>query len=457
MQQQTATAETKKSSPLKWVPSVYFAMGLPFIVLNLVAVIMFADLGIDKEQIAFWTSLLTLPYTLKFIWSPLLEIYWTKRDFVIVTQAITGFCFGIIAFLLPVPNFFAWTIGVMGIVAFSGATHDIATDGVYLTALDKKMQSVYIGWQGAFYNLAKVLANGALVALAGVLITHFKETAPDKAPVYAWMIIMGIIAAIMIALAIYHFFMLPSTPRTGSGEVNNFSQAMTEMSKVLIAFFKKKYILLYILFIVCYRLTEGFAIKMVPLFLKASVAEGGLAMSNESIGLVYGTFGTVAFIIGSILGGYYIAHFGLKRVLFSLVCIFNIPFIIYFLFSLFQPQNIFVIGSGLVTEYFCYGFGFVGVTMFMMQQVAPGKHSMAHYAFASAFMNLGVMLPGMISGGICNKVGYELFFLIALIVAVPAFILAWFIPFTHSDKGDDSEKEIAADTIKAEESTEEMI
>lgn len=452
MNQKQAATAPGKSSPLKWVPSVYFAMGLPFIVLNLVAVIMFDDLGIDKEQIAFWTSLLTLPYTLKFIWSPLLEIYWTKRNFVVATQAVTGFCFALITFLLPLPDFFAWTIAIMGVVALSGATHDIATDGVYLTTLDKKTQSTYIGWQGAFYNLAKVLANGGLVALAGFLISYFRETSPERAPFYAWMIIMGIIAALMIALSVYHYFMLPATPKAGS-DAKNFREAMSEMGNVLVAFFKKKYIWLYILFIVCYRLTEGFAMKMVPLFLKASVADGGLAMTNEQIGLVYGTFGTIAFIVGSILGGYYIAHFGLKRVLFSLVCIFNIPFVIYFLFSAFQPANIYIIGSGLVAEYFCYGFGFVGLTMFMMQQVAPGKHSMAHYAFASAIMNLGVMLPGMISGWICNKVGYEMFFIIALIVAVPAFILAWIVPFTHSESGD-SESDAIDDTVKAEENTE---
>lgn len=452
MNQKQAATDVRKSSPLKWVPSVYFAMGLPFIVLNLVAVIMFDDLGINKGDIAFWTSLLTLPYTLKFIWSPLLEIYWTKRNFVVATQAITGFCFALIVFLLPLPGFFAWSIAVMGLVALSGATHDIATDGVYLTALDKKTQSTYIGWQGAFYNLAKVLANGGLVALAGFLISYFKETSPERAPFYAWMIIMGIIAALMIGLSAYHYFMLPATPKAGS-DAKNFGEAMNEMGNVLVAFFKKKFIWIYILFIVCYRLTEGFAMKMVPLFLKASVAEGGLAMSNEQIGLVYGTFGTIAFIVGSILGGYYIAHFGLKRVLFSLVCIFNIPFVIYFLFSAFQPSNIAIIGSGLVAEYFCYGFGFVGLTMFMMQQVAPGKHSMAHYAFASAIMNLGVMLPGMISGEICEKVGYEVFFIIALVVAIPAFILAWIVPFTHSDGGD-SEHEAIDDSVKTEESTE---
>lgn len=433
---QSVTEKTtgKQRSPLTWVPSVYFAMGLPFIALNLVSVIMFNNLGVSMTEIAFWTSLLTLPYTLKFLWSPLLEIYWTKKNFVVATQALSGFCFALIAFLLPLPDFFSYVIAVMGVIAFSGATHDIATDGVYLTALDKKTQSTYIGWQGAFYNLAKVLANGGLVWLAGVLMTHFKETNAERAPFYAWMIIMGIIGAILIGASIYHFFMLPGTKKSTGESPKSFSAAMNEMGQVLLDFFKKKYIWLYILFIVCYRLTEGFALKMVPIFLQAPLSEGGIALSNETMGTLYGVFGTVAFIIGSILGGYFIAHFGLKKVLFSLVCFFNVPFVIYFLFSVFQPQNLLVVGSGLVAEYFCYGFGFVGLTMFMMQQVAPGKHSMAHYAFASAIMNLGVMVPGMISGWICQHTGYELFFIIALVMSVPAFILAWIVPFTHSDK-----------------------
>lgn len=441
-----------KVSPLKWVPSVYFAMGLPFIALNLVAVIMFDDLGVDKAQIAFWTSLLTLPYTLKFIWSPLLEIYWTKRNFVIATQAISGFGFGVIAFLLPLPGFFSFTIAMMAIIAFSGATHDIATDGIYLTALDKKTQSTYIGWQGAFYNLAKVLANGGLVWLAGFLITRFKETDPAKAPFYAWMIIMGVIGALLIVLAIYHSFVLPRSPRAANVP-QGFGSAMQSMWEVLVAFFHKRYIALYILFILCYRLTEGLALKMVPIFLKASRAQGGLALSNEEIGTLYGVFGTVAFIVGSILGGYYIARFGLRKVIFSLVAIFNVPFLIYFLFSAFMPENLWIIGSGLVAEYLCYGFGFVGLTLFMMQQVAPGQHSMAHYAFASAIMNLGVMLPGMISGWLCDILGYEMFFIVALVMSVPSFIMAKIVPFTHPDKTDDPASEIKNDTILAEEST----
>ena len=428
-------------------------MGLPVVVLNLVAVIMFNNLGVDKAQIAFWTSLLTLPYTLKFLWSPLLEIYWTKKNFVVLTQAVSGFCFALIAFALPLPGFFSYAIAIMGVIALSGATHDIATDGVYLTALDKKTQSQFIGWQGAFYNLAKVLANGALVYLAGVLMTHFESSNPEKAPFYAWMIIMGIIGAILILLSIYHSFMLPAGSKP-QGNAAGGKQAMSEMARVLVDFFRKKHIWYYILFIVCYRLTEGFAMKMVPIFLQAPASEGGLAMSNEAMGSIYGVFGTVAFIIGSILGGYYIAHFGLKKVLFSLVCIFNVPFVVYFLFSLMLPTSLWVIGVGLVAEYFCYGFGFVGLTLFMMQQVAPGKHSMAHYAFASAIMNLGVMLPGMVSGWICERTGYETFFIIALAVAIPAFLLAWFVPFTHSDNADAAQVE--ADALAAEENTETM-
>lgn len=449
----TPATSSRKRSPLAWVPSVYFAMGLPFVVLNLVAVIMFNNLGVDKAQIAFWTSLLTLPYTLKFLWSPLLEIYWTKKNFVVLTQAVSGFCFALIAFALPLPGFFSYAIAIMGVIALSGATHDIATDGVYLTALDKKTQSQFIGWQGAFYNLAKVLANGALVYLAGVLMTHFESSNPEKAPFYAWMIIMGIIGAILILLSIYHSFMLPSGSKPEGNAVGG-KQAMSEMARVLVDFFRKKHIWYYILFIVCYRLTEGFAMKMVPIFLQAPASEGGLAMSNEAMGSIYGVFGTVAFIIGSILGGYYIAHFGLKKVLFSLVCIFNVPFVVYFLFSLMLPTSLWVIGVGLVAEYFCYGFGFVGLTLFMMQQVAPGKHSMAHYAFASAIMNLGVMLPGMVSGWICERTGYETFFIIALAVAIPAFLLAWFVPFTHSDNADAAQVE--ADALAAEENTETM-
>ena len=423
----------ENANPIRWVPSVYFAMGLPFVALSLVSVIMFADLGIDEAKITFWTSLLILPYSLKPLWSPLLELYRTKKEFVVITQMLSGICFGLIAFLLPVSNFFAFVIAMMAVIAVSGATHDIATDGIYLTALDKQTQARYIGWQGAFYNLAKVLANGGMVGLAGVLMDYFKTNSPEHAATYAWMIIMGLIGALLVALSIYHWFALPLGSKS-EDTPESFRQSMQSLWQVFKDFFTKKHIWYYILFIVCYRLTEGFAVKMVPLFLKDMRDIGGMGLTNQSIGLIYGTLGTLAFIVGSILGGYYIAHFGLRKVLFSLVCIFNIPFAVYFLLAHFQPECLWVIGSGLVAEYFCYGFGFVGLTLFMMQQVAPGKHSMAHYAFASGIMNLGFMIPGMISGKIYQLVGYEMFFIIALLMALPSFLLTWFVPFSYPDK-----------------------
>lgn len=421
----------KRISPVAWIPTAYFAMGLPFVAISLAAVIMLADLGIDEASITFWTSLLILPYTLKPLWSPLLELYFTKKTFVLTCQLLSGICFGFIAFSLPLPDFFAYTITLMGVIAFCGATNDIATDGIYLTSLDKTTQARYIGWQGAFYNLAKVLVNGGLIYLAGRLMRHFGKTAPDMAATYAWMIIMGLMAGILIAVQIYHCFFLP-TGSTNQETPATLRDAMSSLCDVFKDFFTKKHIWLYILFIICYRLTEGFAVKMVPLFLKAPAAAGGLGLSNEDIGLTYGTMGTVAFIAGSVLGGYFTAHFGLKKVLIPLVSIFNIPFVIYYLLAYFRPESLMIVAAALVTEYFCYGFGFVGLTLFMMQQVAAGRHPMAHYAFASGIMNLGFMLPGMASGYICHTLGYESFFLLALAMSLPAFIIAAKIPFTHT-------------------------
>ncbi|MFA6832069.1 MAG: MFS transporter, partial [Bacteroidaceae bacterium] len=286
-------------------------------------------------------------------------------------------------------------------------------------------QAKYIGWQGAFYNFAKILANGALVFLAGTLKDSF-------GPVYAWMIIMLICSGILIFAALYHARVLPTKNQTTS-EVKSSAEAMTKLWEVLTSFFQKKYIWIYIVFIILYRFAEGFAMKIVPLFLKASVAKGGLGLSIQDIGIVYGTAGSAAFIIGSILGGYFIASRGLKRSIFILCCIFNIPFVVYFLLAMYQPESIYVIGAAIFGEYFGYGFGFVGLMLFMMQQVAPGKHQMAHYAFASGIMNLGVMIPGLVSGYLSDSIGYHDFFIVVLVATIPAFLATWFVPFTYPD------------------------
>lgn len=413
-------------SPTQWVPSVYFAMGLPFVVLNMVSVLMFKGLEISDAQIAFWTSLIMLPWTLKPLWSPFLGMFKTKKFFVVLTQIVTGVMFGLIALFLHLPHFFAISIALLFVIAFSGATHDIATDGIYMTELDKAAQAKWIGWQGAFYNLAKVVASGGLVWLAGYLAGHYGT-------VHAWVAVMALCGAIMVLVGLYHTRVLP-TGGSISGEADSVQEGMRTLWDVIRSFFQKKYILWYITFIILYRCAEGFVMKIVPLFLKAPQTQQGLGLTEQQIGLYYGTFGAIAFILGSILGGYYIARVGLKKALFFLCCAFNFPFAVYLLFAIFQPSAGGLIASGIAFEYFGYGFGFVGLTLFMMQQIAPGPYQMAHYAFASGIMNLGVMLPGMFSGFISDALGYKDFFIFVLFATIPAFLITYFVPFTYDDK-----------------------
>ncbi len=422
---------TKTKSPLRWVPSAYFAMGLPFVILNMVCVLMFKGLGIADSQIALWTSIIMFPWTLKFLWSPLLELLPSKRMIVVATQIISGAGFACVAMALHLPSFFAVCIGLLAVVAFSGATHDIALDGLYMAELSEQDQAKYIGWQGAFYNIAKLVATGLLVYLAGVLIDSREAmgATSGEAALYAWTIIMGAAAALLVLLGLYHRFSLPAGLKKEGAEKKS---AGEELKAVIADFFTKKHIWLYIVFIILYRLGEGFVMKIVPLFLKADVAAGGLGLSEQQIGLYYGTFGAGAFVLGSLLAGYYISHRGLKKALFSLVCIFNLPFLVYAWFAWAQPSSALLIGSGIVLEYFGYGFGFVGLTLFMMQQVAPGKHQMAHYAFASAIMNLSVMLTGAVSGFLSDALGYKLFFIVVMVATVPVFILSRVIPFEEN-------------------------
>lgn len=437
--------KTNGRSPISWVPTLYFAMGMPFVVLNMVCVLMFKGLDVSDAQIALWTSIIMFPWTLKPLWSPLLEMYKTKKFFVIVTQIATGCIFGLVALALHLPDFFAVCIALLAVIALSGATHDVAADGVYMATLSNEDQARYIGWQGAFYNIAKIAATGGLVMLAGVLIKHFTgdvstldtaaaAVAKRQGTVMAWTVIMAVIGLIMVLLGLYNAKFVPADHRDAAADRPGFKETMVELGNVFVDLFRKRHIIYYIFFIILYRFAEGFVMKIVPLFLKADRANQGLGLSEEEIGLCYGTFGAAAFVIGSILAGYYVAHRGLQKSLFSLCCVFNLPFVAYTLLAIYQPESLWLIGGGIVLEYFGYGFGFVGLTLFMMQQIAPGKHQMAHYAFASGIMNLGVMLPGMLSGYVSDWLGYRDFFIFVLVCTIPAFLITWFVPFTYPDK-----------------------
>lgn len=315
----------KAFNPVSWVPTVYFAMGLPFVVLNMVSVLMFKGLEISDAQIALWTSLIMLPWTLKFLWSPFLEMFKTKKYFVVLTQIVSGIGFGLVALSLQLPHFFACSIALLAVVAFSGATHDIATDGVYMTELSKPDQAKYIGWQGAFYNIAKIVASGGLVYLAGWLVKHFggvegaSREVMYEANVHAWMIVMFIMAAVMILLGLYHTRMLPSGGAAAT-EATSFAETFNKLVEVILDFFKKKHIWYYIAFIILYRFAEGFVMKIVPLFLKAGREIGGLGLSEQEIGIYYGTYGAAAFVLGSFTGRLlYFAPWFEENTVFSLL------------------------------------------------------------------------------------------------------------------------------------------
>jgi PAT family beta-lactamase induction signal transducer AmpG len=381
---------------------------------------MYKNMGISDSQIAFWTSIIMLPWSIKPLWGPFLEMYKTRTFFVYTTQIFTGCLFGLVALTLKADHFFSLSIAVLSIIAFSGSTHDTAADGVYLNELTSKLQAKFVGWQGAFYNLAKLLSGGALVYLAGELEKKYGIA-------NAWMTVMFIYGIIMIVLGIYNMKMLPNDSR--DPEIQTKQEGLNTLKDVIITFFQKKNIWYSLMFIVFYRFAEGQAIKITPLFFKATRVDGGLGLSTSEIGVLYGVVGAASFVLGSIGAGYFVSNKGLtKKTLMMLCAFFNVPFIAYTFLAIAQPVNINIIGLAVGVEYFGYGFGFVGLILFIMQNIAPGKYKMAHYAFGSGLTSLGFIIPSMISGFVSDYLGYKEFFIWVLISTIPAFLITWLVP-----------------------------
>jgi PAT family beta-lactamase induction signal transducer AmpG len=415
---------TTTKSPLFWIPSTWFAMGLPFVALSTASAIMYKNFGISDASIAFWTSLIMLPWTLKPLWGPFLEMFKTKKYFVYITQIITGSIFGLIAISLHLDHFFSISITLMAIIAISASTHDTAADGIYLNELNAAEQAKYVGWQGAFYNVAKIVSGGLLVYLAGELEKKYGL-------INAWVTVMSFYCIIMVSLGVYNMKMLPEGG--ASKQVGTLKEGFDVLKDVIITFFQKKNIWYGLAFIVFYRFAEGQAIKITPLFFKATRAEGGLGLSTSEIGLLYGVFGAAAFVLGSIVAGNFVSKSGglTRKSLLILCCFFNLPFAAYAYLAIALPTNLYVIGSAVAIEYFGYGFGFVGLILYIMQQMAPGKYKMAHYAFGSGLTNLGFMLPSMISGFVSDKIGYQYFFIWVLVSTIPAFLISWLVPLPN--------------------------
>jgi len=409
---------TGKPHPARWVPTLYFAEGVPFFAISLIAGILYKRMGMANDVIALYTSWLLLPWSLKPLWSPLLEMVRSRRLIVVYLQLAAGLSLGLIALCLPLAGYFRYTLALFVVVAFCSSTHDIAADGLYIASLSPKEQAAYTGWQGGFYNVARFVSQGGLIILAGYL-----ETRTDVP--HAWMAIFGTMGVMLMSLSLYHWRMLPPD---GGGAGQQVAQSNVTFWDVVVTFLRKPNIYLLLLFILLYRAGEGQVVRIGPLFLVDHRSAGGLGLTTDQFGTIYGTFGTVAFIAGSVLGGYFTSWLGLKRALLPLICVMNLPNLAYVYLSTALPTGQVWIASALSVEMFGYGFGFVGVILLMMQEIAPGKYQTAHYAFANSLMNLGLMIPGTVSGKIQMAVGYRRFFIWVLLSSIPAMILSRFIP-----------------------------
>lgn len=426
------TNAEKKSSrhPFYWIPTTWFAMGLPNLVLGgTVASLLYKSLGYSDGQIAFWTGIIVLPWSFKPLWGPFMELYKTKKFYIQVSQIACGVLFALSVLSLYTATFFPLSVTLFFLIAFFGATQDMAADGIYLSELSASDQARYVGWQGTFYNVAKLFSNGGMVFLAGILIPVIGDRD-------AWAVVLAIYAIIMLALGIYNRGVLPDS--TTARSVTSTREVWITLKDVMVSFFRKKHIWAGILFIVLYRFAEGQGIKIMPLFLKATRAAGGLGLSEATVGLLTGIYGTAAFVLGSLAAGYFVSNKGLTRTTLLLLCaFFNLPFAAYAYLAITQASSVWVIGTAIAVEHFGYGFGFIGIILFIMQRIAPGPYQMAHYAFGSAITYFGYTIASMMSGAISDYLGYAHFFIWVLISTIPAFLVSWLVPL--SDKSNNPE------------------
>jgi PAT family beta-lactamase induction signal transducer AmpG len=427
----------KRAHPLLWVPSLYFAMGTPMIAVSVVAAIMYKNLGLGNAEVAAYTGLMNLPWVLKPLWAPFLELYRNKRFFVLAMEGVMVATFASVALVLHLPAFLPLSIGLFWISGFASATQDIAGDGVYITSTSEKEQGMYMGVQGMFWNLGRVLVSGALVSLTLVL---YRWAANGASPVpgktdpawhTAWSCVMGLVAVILLLAFVWHWFKLPPGARAPEAP-SNFAEAARTTLDAWASFFKKPRIAMMIAVVFFYRFGEGFIEKIGPLFLLDKREVGGLGLDNMALGNINGTVGTIAYITGTLLGGMMASRWSLKRTFLLLAFGLNVPHITYFYLSQALPTSIPWITLVVLIEKFGYGFGTVGMMLYIMQEMSPGNYRTAHYAFGTGIMALTMTVTGTVSGTIQEMLGYQAFFGFVLLASVPPIVLAWLAPFENS-------------------------
>jgi len=419
------TNRAASRNPWSFLPTLYFAEGLPYVLVNTVSVILYKRMGIDNAHIAFWTSWLYLPWVIKMFWGPFVDVYSTKRRWILGTQAAMSLCMFVIAFSLRTGSFFALSLAAFFAGAFVSATYDIATDGFYMLALSEKEQAFFVGLRAGFYRLAMIFGSGILVFIAGIL-----EASTGDIP-WSWSTIMVASGLIFASAGVYHKFMLPFPPTDGGRSPADRSGEAT-FAEVIRSYFGQKKIGATLAFILFYRLGEAMLLKLVTPFLLDAQSAGGLALTTKQVGLVYGTIGVVCLVCGGILGGWLISRYGFRRSVWPLVIAMHLPDLLFVYMAYAQP------GIGLVyplvaLEQFGYGLGFTVFTVYLMYSVHE-KYKTSHYAISTGIMALGMMLPGFVSGWIQQAVGYRMFFILVCLLTIPGMLTIPFLPKEKMEK-----------------------
>ncbi|WP_326538528.1 MFS transporter [Pseudorhodoferax sp.] len=401
------------NSPWAWIPTLYLLQGLPYVVVMTLSVVMYKNLGLSNTDIALYTSWLYLPWVIKPLWSPLVELLGTKRRWIWTLQFVVGALLAGVALTLPMDHFFQMSLAVLWLMAFASASHDIAADGFYMLALPTHQQAAFVGIRSTFYRVANIAGQGGLVYLAGELSERHGST------VLAWQIVMAVLALAFVLVALYHLWALP---RPSSDRAGLRGDLLGDFWTVFKAYFAKPGILVILAYLLLYRFPEAQLLKLATPFLLDPLDQGGLGLSTKQVGIAYGTVGLIALTLGGICGGLLIARFGLKRCLWPLILAMHLPNLVFLAMALTHPGSLWIISGALAVEQFGYGLGFTAYLMVMIL-VADGPHKTAHYAICTGFMALGMMLPGMWSGWLQDQLGYVNFFGWVLVATIPSFIV----------------------------------
>jgi MFS transporter, PAT family, beta-lactamase induction signal transducer AmpG len=411
----------KSRSPWAWIPTLYLAEGLPYVAVMTVSVILYKGLGLTNTDIALYTSWLYLPWVIKPLWSPVVDLLGTRRRWIWATQLVVAVALAGVALAIPGPHFVRWTLVFFWLLAFDSATHDIAADGFYMLATTEKEQSFFVGVRSLFYRIAMITGEGLLVMLAGVILARTGNAR------LAWTIVLGALAAAFVLFGLWHRVVLPRPAVDRSGEVRDVPRFVREFLGAFGSFFRRRRIVVLLLFLLLYRFGEAQLVKMTAPFMLDARAAGGLGLTTTEVGFIKGTVGVAALVLGGLLGGWVVSRHGLKAWLWPMLLAIHLPDAAFLYLAYAQPTGLAVVQACVALEQFGYGFGVTAYTLYMIH-IARGERSTAHYAICTGFMALGMMLPGLWSGWLADLVGYRHFFAWVILATVPSFVVALFIP-----------------------------